>query len=156
MTRRLKGGLPHVLNICIVPWSRHSPPERSCSAEGDLGMTYLLHDGCPYIHRHQGTREGTGGVAENLPVQEGQAGQDVLTMEVVVVTAQVAQWIYECVGLALSSSTIWCIKRTRIARAVVTVVRGEIHDRWLRAKGVPDATRHKLAADAVRQDLNSS
>jgi hypothetical protein len=66
-------------------------------------------------------------------------------------TAQVAQWIYEHVWLAPLPPTVWYLRRTRIARTVVTVVSGEIHDRWLRAKGVPEATRHELAVEAVRQ-----
>jgi hypothetical protein len=81
---------------------------------------------------------------------------ELASREVVVLTAQVAQWIYEHVWLAPVPPTIWYLRRTRIVRAVGTVISGEIRDRWLRAKGVPEATRHQLAVDAVRQDLNSS
>ena len=81
---------------------------------------------------------------------------ELASREVVVPTAQVVQWIYEHVWLAPLPPTIWYLRRTRIVRAVVTVVSGEIRDRWLRAKGVPEETRRQLAVDAVRHDLNSS
>ena len=40
-------------------------------------------------------------------------------------------------------------------RTLATVIRGEVRDRWLRAKGVPASERRKLAVDAVRRDLES-
>lgn len=69
---------------------------------------------------------------------------------------QVAHWIYEYLWLAPVPPAIWYLQRTRTVRTVATVIRGEIRDRWLRTKGVPEATRHELAVDAVRRDLESS
>jgi hypothetical protein len=67
--------------------------------------------------------------------------------------AQIAQWIYDNWWAAPLPPGIWFLQRTRIAR---TIVRGEVRDRWLRAKGVPAADRRKLAVDALRLDLESS
>lgn len=69
---------------------------------------------------------------------------------------QVAQTLIEHVWLAPLPPALWYLRRTRIARAAVTVISGEIRDRWLRAKGVPEATRHELAVDAAKRDLESS
>lgn len=69
--------------------------------------------------------------------------------------AQIAQWIYEyrcAVPLPLG---IWYLRRTRIDRTIATVIRGEVRDRWLRAKNVPEQTRQELAVAAVRRDLES-
>jgi hypothetical protein len=70
--------------------------------------------------------------------------------------AQLAQWLIEHLWLAPLPPAFWYLRRTRIARTAVTVVSGEIRDRWLRAKGVPAGERRKLAFDAVRRDLESS
>jgi hypothetical protein len=69
---------------------------------------------------------------------------------------QVVQALIEHVWLAPLPPALWYLRRTRVARAAVTVVSGEIRDRWLRAKGVPATERRKLAVDAVRRDLESS
>ena len=71
-------------------------------------------------------------------------------------TAQVLQWLIEHVWLAPVPPAAWLVLRTRTARTITTVIRGEIRDRWLRAKGVPARERRKLAVDAVRQDLEST
>lgn len=69
---------------------------------------------------------------------------------------QVAQALVEYVWLAPLPPAVWLVLRTRTAHTVATVVRGEIRDRWLRAKGVPEVTRQELAVDTVRRDLESS
>ncbi len=69
---------------------------------------------------------------------------------------QVVQALIEHLWLAPLPPALWYVRRTRIARAAVTVVSGEIRDRWLRAKGVPATERRKLAVDTVRRDLESS
>jgi hypothetical protein len=69
---------------------------------------------------------------------------------------QVVQALVEHAWLAPLPPGIWFLQRTRTARTVATVIRGEVRDRWLRAKGVPAAERRKLAVDAVRRDLESS
>jgi hypothetical protein len=66
---------------------------------------------------------------------------------------EVAQWLIEHPWLASVPTGIWYLPR--IARTVASVIRGEIRDRWLRAKGVPASERRKLAVDAVRRDLES-
>lgn len=53
-------------------------------------------------------------------------------------------------------AAIWFLQRTRTARTVAAVIRGEIRDRWLRAKGVPEVTRDELAVDTMRRGLESS
>lgn len=69
---------------------------------------------------------------------------------------QLTQAILDHVWLAPVPPAVWYLWRARIARTVVTVIRGEVRDRWLRSKGVPEATRHELAIDAVKRDLESS
>jgi hypothetical protein len=69
---------------------------------------------------------------------------------------QVAQWLLTHLWLAPLPPGFWYLRRTRIVRAAVTVVSGEIRDRWLRAKNVPEQTRQEIAVDAVRRDLESS
>lgn len=71
-------------------------------------------------------------------------------------STQIVQWIYEYVWLAPAPPAVWYLLRTRTARTIATVVRGEVRDRWLRAKGVPEVTRQALAVDTVRRDLESS
>lgn len=70
-------------------------------------------------------------------------------------TAQVVQWVCEHLWLTPLPPALWYLQRTRTARTVATVIRGEVRDRWLQAKGVPEATRHELAIDAARRDLES-
>lgn len=70
-------------------------------------------------------------------------------------TALVAQWIYEHLWLTPLPPAIWYLQWTRVARTVIAVVRGEVRDQWLRAKGVPEATRRELAVDTVRRDIES-
>jgi hypothetical protein len=69
---------------------------------------------------------------------------------------EIVQALIEHAWLAPLPPVLWYVRRTRIARTAVTVVSGEIRDRWLRAKGVPPDERRKLAVDAVRRDLESS
>jgi hypothetical protein len=71
-------------------------------------------------------------------------------------TTEFVQAIIEHVWFAPVPPAIWYLQRTRTLRTVATVVRGEVRDRWLRAKGVPAGERRKLAVDAVRRDLESS
>lgn len=70
-------------------------------------------------------------------------------------TTWVMQWLYEHLWLAPLPPALWYLQRTRTAHTVATVIRGEIRDRWLRSKGVPEAERRKLAVDTVRRDLES-
>lgn len=66
-----------------------------------------------------------------------------------------AQWLIEHVWLAPVPPGIWFLQRTRTARTIASVIRGEVRDRWLQSKGVPEVTRHELAVDAVRRDLEA-
>jgi hypothetical protein len=68
---------------------------------------------------------------------------------------QVAQALIDHVWLAPVPPVVWHLQRTRTARTIATVIRGEVRDRWLRAKNVPEQTRQELAVDAVRRDLES-
>lgn len=67
----------------------------------------------------------------------------------------VVQWIYEHLWWTSVPPAVWWMLRTPTARTITTVMRGEIRDRWLRAKGVPEDIRQQLAVDAVKQDLKS-
>jgi hypothetical protein len=69
--------------------------------------------------------------------------------------AQIAQWIHEYWWTASLPPGIWGLQRTRTIRTIATVIRGEVRDRWLRAKNVPEQTRQELAVDAVKRDLES-
>jgi hypothetical protein len=64
--------------------------------------------------------------------------------------------LIEHVWLAPLGPLLWCLQRTRIVRTLTSVIRGEVRDRWLLAKGVPEATRHELAVATMRGDLESS
>jgi len=76
---------------------------------------------------------------------------DCVLREVDVVATQVVQWFAEHPWLA-PVPVIWFLLRTRTARTVATAIRGEIRDRWLRAKTVPEDTRQELAIDTMRRD----
>lgn len=67
--------------------------------------------------------------------------------------AQIALAIWDYAWLAPVPPAIWFVVKARTARTVATVIRGEVRDRWLRAKGVPEVTRQELAVDAVKRDL---
>jgi hypothetical protein len=69
--------------------------------------------------------------------------------------AQIALAIWDYVWLAPLPPALWYLRRTHIDRTIVTVIRGEVRDRWLRSKGVPADERRKLAVDTVRRDLDS-
>jgi len=63
--------------------------------------------------------------------------------------------VIEHLWLAPLPPAVWYLQRTRPARTAATLICGEIRDRWLRAKGVPEEKRQELAVDTVRRDLES-
>jgi hypothetical protein len=70
-------------------------------------------------------------------------------------TAQLALTIVEHVWIGATPAATWWALRTPTGRTITTVIRAEIRDLWLRAKGVPEKTRHELAVKAMKRDLES-
>ena len=72
-------------------------------------------------------------------------------MSTVVQWVQGHLWWFSPAG----ASALWWALRSRLAHTTSSIACGELRDQWLRFKDVPEETRHELAVEAMRQDLES-